>query len=312
MPSATDKTTILFLAANPVDTDPLRLSAELRDIQAAIRLAQHRDRFVMQDKWAVRIDDLRRAMLDYEDVPLILHFAGHGEAGALYLEADDGQARPIEGQRLKKFLKLFPNIKCVVLNACYSDTLADALVEVVPCVVGMEAQATDVFAVKFAVAFYDGVGAGRTYERAYDVAAGSLELEGGLDAVRPVFRQGTVAAPPPAPPDVGNGGSGYPPLAVPRIIDITGSQHGALADALADAYGTVDALGQMVRRKLNLNLNTITGSANIGTATFELVDWADRSGFLTELIQGALDTQPRNQKLRDFAMSVGAKEVKQP
>ena len=128
----TDKTTILFLAANPVDTDPLRLNEELRDIKEALGQSTQRDRFNLQSEVALRIPDLRRAMLRHKDTPIIIHFAGHGDTGAIFLEGNDGLAKPVEGGPLSRFLARFLNIECVVLNACYSEELADALIEVVP------------------------------------------------------------------------------------------------------------------------------------------------------------------------------------
>lgn len=95
-----DKVTILFLAANPVDTDQLRLGEELRDIMASLRQATHRDRFVALDEWAVCIEDLRRALLRYKDAPLILHFAGHGVGDAIVLKGKHGQAKLVEASAL--------------------------------------------------------------------------------------------------------------------------------------------------------------------------------------------------------------------
>ena len=96
---------------------------------------------------------------------------------------------------------------------------------------------------------------------------------------------------------------------MPPLTTITGQQHGQLAEALVDAFGNVGTLGQMVQIEMNRNLDAIAGGATISAVAFNLVDWAKRSGYLTELIQGAVDTQPRNQKLRDYAKSVGAKEA---
>ena len=70
------KITILFLAANPKDTDRLRLDEEVRTIDERLRLAQHRDRFNLEQQWAVRTHDILDAMLRYQ--PDIVHFSGHG------------------------------------------------------------------------------------------------------------------------------------------------------------------------------------------------------------------------------------------
>ncbi|WP_272819180.1 hypothetical protein [Scytonema hofmannii] len=45
---------ILILAANPKSTTPLRLDEEVREIDAGLQRAKHREQFVLEQKWAVR------------------------------------------------------------------------------------------------------------------------------------------------------------------------------------------------------------------------------------------------------------------
>lgn len=51
-----------------------------------------------------------------------------------------------------------PSVRIVVLNACFGDALADALLGVVDCVVGMRGAVDDEAARAFAVAFYRALG----------------------------------------------------------------------------------------------------------------------------------------------------------
>jgi hypothetical protein len=90
----------------------------------------------------------------------------------------------------------------------------------------------------------------------------------------------------------------------PQIAAITGRQHGELADALVDAFGSKEELSQMVRRELDQNLDAIAGGSSLSALAFNLVDWARRSGYLRELVQGALNAKPRNQKLREFVAAL--------
>ncbi len=69
-------TKILILSANPKDTSRLRLDEEVREIEEGLLRSKHRDRFQIQARLAVRMIDIRRALLDYE--PKIVHFSGHG------------------------------------------------------------------------------------------------------------------------------------------------------------------------------------------------------------------------------------------
>jgi hypothetical protein len=67
---------ILFLAANPKDTDPLQLGEGVRAIRERLRLADLRDQFVIEQEWAVRVTDLQGFLLQHR--PQIAHFSGHG------------------------------------------------------------------------------------------------------------------------------------------------------------------------------------------------------------------------------------------
>lgn len=110
-------------------------------------------------------------------------------------------------------------------------------------------------------------------------------------------------------------------LIVPYLSTIKGTQWTEFTDALMDAYNR-ESLSEMVRVKLERNLDEIAGGSTYSAVAFNLVDWAKRSGYLTELLQGALDMPPRKvtkkgstsvnfpkRKLQEFARSVGAQEA---
>lgn len=178
------KLTILFLAANPVGTDPLCLDKELSELQNALR--PFRSRFVIESKWAVHIKDMRRAMDDY--CPTIVHFSGHGNEEGIQVEGDDGQPRLVTQKALTEFFALYPNVQCVIFNACYTDALIESVAHRVPCVIGMRSIVTDQAAIKFAEAFYDSIGAGKSYQLAFDGARVALLMEGLFDEAKPVIR----------------------------------------------------------------------------------------------------------------------------
>lgn len=52
------KHVILFVAANPRTSDPLRLAEECAEIQRELKMAPHRDDFQFESRWAVSIDEL--------------------------------------------------------------------------------------------------------------------------------------------------------------------------------------------------------------------------------------------------------------
>ena len=146
--------TIPILAANPKGTQPLRLNEEVKKIDQGLERAKRRDQFKLVQKWAVTDDDLRRALLDNE--PEIVHFSGHGSgADGLAFEDDSGHIQLISGDALSRLFELCADsVKCVVLNACYSEAQADAIAGHIDFVVGMKKAIGDEAAIKFAVGFY--------------------------------------------------------------------------------------------------------------------------------------------------------------
>jgi len=56
---------ILFLAANPRDTNSQRLKEEMRGIKKALRHVKFINKLVIRQQWAVRIADLQEYLLQY-------------------------------------------------------------------------------------------------------------------------------------------------------------------------------------------------------------------------------------------------------
>lgn len=168
---------ILFLAANPKDTSSLRLDEEIRGIDIALRGADFRDRFDIKQQWAVRVADLQNHLLRYK--PDIVHFSGHGSsASEIVLEDITGKSHVVPARALSQvFSILKDNIRCVVLNACYSQQQAQAIAEHIDCVIGMSQAIGDVAAVSFAVAFYQALGYGRNVKTAFDLGCSEIDLE---------------------------------------------------------------------------------------------------------------------------------------
>ncbi len=79
-------------------------------------------------------------------------------------------------------------IKCVVLNACYSEVQAEAIAEHIDYVVGMRKGIKDTAAIEFAVAFYDALGAGESIEFAHKLACNAVKLAGLPEYLTPVLK----------------------------------------------------------------------------------------------------------------------------
>ncbi|MBU7582282.1 MAG: AAA-like domain-containing protein [Nostoc sp. TH1S01] len=179
---------ILILSAHPTNGRPLRLDQEVREIQAGLKRAKSRDKFEIISSWAVRPEDLRRALLDYE--PEIVHFSGHGAGNqGLVLENEAGKGQLVSTEALTKLFSLFQDkIECVLLNACYSEVQAEAIFQHIDCVVGMNQEIGDEAAREFAVGFYDALGADRSYQDAYEFGCNAIDLKSIPESSTPVLK----------------------------------------------------------------------------------------------------------------------------
>ena len=181
---------ILILAAIP---HGLCLDKEIRSIFECIQHAVKRDIFKVEIRVAVRPQDIRRAI--EEEKPQIVHFCGHGlEDGSLVLEDDGGNNKPVSPSGLAALFKLHADyVKCVVLNACHSIKVAEAICQYINYAIGMNQAIQDKSAIKFAEGFYDGLGFETSeeqdmYQRAFDEGLVSIKLENLSQAEIPIIK----------------------------------------------------------------------------------------------------------------------------
>ncbi|MEZ4864805.1 MAG: CHAT domain-containing protein [Caldilineaceae bacterium] len=172
-----DKTVILFVAADPKDQTKLRLGEEIREIAEKLRLATLRDNFILNQRLSVRPTDLTQALLD--ENPRIVHFSGHGLGGGkLCFEDKNGNTHPVSPDALAGLFREFADIvQCILLNACFSNVLAEALAKHIDYVIGMHSEINDDAAIAFTTGFYQALGAGRTIEQAYRIGCEQIRLE---------------------------------------------------------------------------------------------------------------------------------------
>ncbi len=188
---------VLFLAANPMSSSRLALDEEARAIEEKIRDARHRNRVVVRTRWAVRPEDLQQALLEYE--PTIVHFSGHGSGadGIVLHSANQNDSTFIAADALTDLFKVLKDgIRVVVLNACYSEVQARAIVQEIEFVVGMSDSIGDDAARVFAAAFYRGLAFGRSVQTAFELGINELKLMGlNQDAAIPqlIVRSGVDA-----------------------------------------------------------------------------------------------------------------------
>lgn len=178
---------ILFLAADPTDTSRLRLGEELREIQEKLQLSKGRDRLELSARMSVKPADISQSLLDVE--PQIVHFSGHGtRTGELCFEDSQGNSHLISGEALRALFSQFTDqVRCVILNACYSESQAQQIAKHVQYVIGTTHAIGDQAAIAFSVGFYQALGAGRSVEDAYQLGCAQIQLQGMSEHLTPIL-----------------------------------------------------------------------------------------------------------------------------
>lgn len=182
------KIKVLFLAADPFRPgEPLRLDAEVRAIDDAIRRGSARDCVELVSQFATRRGDLQDALMRHD--PQVVHFSGHGSArGVIFLGDEHGRAQPVGKEALGRLLGIRKDaVRVVVLNGCETLPTAEVLSEVVDYAIGMNGRIHDDSAARFAAAFYGALAMGQTLADSFAYGANQLELEDNPDAKLPVL-----------------------------------------------------------------------------------------------------------------------------
>lgn len=179
---------VLFLAADPTDAPRLRLGKEFCEIDEQLKLSNHRNRFKLElPQLFLRPKDISRALLNTQ--PQIVHFSGHGtEEGALCFEDEAGESHFVQPDALAALFEQFTDsVKCVLLNACFSEMQADAIGKHIDYVIGMNQEISDKAAISFAIGFYQALGAGRSIEDAYNFGCVQIRLQNIDEHLTPVL-----------------------------------------------------------------------------------------------------------------------------
>jgi hypothetical protein len=202
------KQVILFLAANPRDTGHVALDREARSIHVELKRSGYRDRFDFVTRWAAEPLDLLRELRELR--PTVVHFSGHGarsaaatdpaqgreivvaaasagdEPGGLSFHSAAGGRQVVSPEAIARTLAAAgAQVRLVVLNACFTEPIAEALLPHVDCVVGMSAAIHDEAARSFAIGFYGGLGEHESIAAAFAQGKAAIDLEGLPDAERP-------------------------------------------------------------------------------------------------------------------------------
>lgn len=174
--------TILFLSANPSETQRLQLAEECNEIDNKLRIASKGDKFRIEQHHAISVKDLSDTLMRYQ--PDIVHFSGHGrDDGVLVFQDSEGHERPVPPNSLTRLFQILNSdndkkIRCVLLNACYAAKQAEAIAKHIDSVIGMSTAISDKAAIDFAAYFYQGLGYGKNLKTAFDLGCNQLGLKG--------------------------------------------------------------------------------------------------------------------------------------
>jgi len=173
-----DKIVVLFLAANPLDQQQLRLDEEARAIADMIRKTKHRDSVKFESCWAVRPIDILQAL--NEHTPAVVHFSGHGsENDEIVFQDPYGNAKFVSKEAIvQTMMASSEGIRLVFFNTCYSRNQAEAVIERVEAAIGMKTSIGDEAARVFSSQFYSAIGFGLSVKKAFDQAKALLMMEG--------------------------------------------------------------------------------------------------------------------------------------
>lgn len=169
---------VLMMCASPKDAgDPLRLDEEARDLKEQIRLVEKpKQEMIVTHAWAIRTDQVQMEVMN--NSPDILHFSGHGDTGILCFEDKNGNVAEVSAAAIEGLVKLSDSVQCLVLNACFSESVARQVKAYVKAVIGCSVEINDDAAIAFTRAFYRAIRHGHSIRRSYDAALNELQLNG--------------------------------------------------------------------------------------------------------------------------------------
>jgi len=227
-----EKIKVLLFAANPRGSAPLDLPREFREIDEEVGRGKFRDAVELILVPGTRPVDLLRRL--NENQPQVVHFSSHGNPDEIILESGEGDAKAsdpygpsVRSADERDMKRVRPdevasgstsqgqpqvvsksalvdvlrscnegNLRLVVLNACNTRPQAEALTEVVDCVVSMNRTISDRAAIKFAASFYGALAFGRSVRKAFDQGVARLSAEGIAESDTPelLMRAGVDAS----------------------------------------------------------------------------------------------------------------------
>ena len=170
------------MSANPDGTATTHAAAEAREIRRELgRLPAFR----FEDRGAIGPRDLTAALLELR--PRIVHLSAHGAEGYLYLEREMGQPHVVSPRSVADlFGEATDYVECVVIGACHSEPLAEAILEYIDPVIGVDGRLPSSVAIAFSIGFYQALAAGEPIAKAFRYGRKQVFLQYGDEIANPV------------------------------------------------------------------------------------------------------------------------------
>ncbi|MDX1908239.1 MAG: COR domain-containing protein [Bacteroidia bacterium] len=169
------KRKILFLAANPLKTDPLQLDFETKEFKTELALGHAKAQFELLYELALDKSSFLRIK---GKNPSIIHFSGHGNEKGICIQDGQNQVKIIPNEILDPFFKNLKGItELVFLNSCLSSNQAEIIAQYIPYVVGTKVKIDDNLAIAFSSGLYNGLGEGLGYKDAIERGRWSVGIE---------------------------------------------------------------------------------------------------------------------------------------
>jgi hypothetical protein len=185
MRTARTQPVILFIGVNPKNKTRLRLEEEAKLIEAALQ--QREGAFCFLFKGAVTVEELRELLLKHR--ARIIHLSGHADDGGFYFENDRGNASLIRTDALADLFGLVrTGLHCVVISACSSSRLAEAIGQHVPYAIGMRGTIGDQAALQFARGFYDALAHDYSYVSSFEYGCNAIDIKNIAESRVPILK----------------------------------------------------------------------------------------------------------------------------
>lgn len=168
---------VLYTTANPNPKSPLRVDAEMHQVQEAVRGSRLRDNIALHYRPAANLKSIMDGLNDL--TPGIVHFSGHGNSGGVAV--DHAKVKPPSGKILsfdllaKAVAAVDSPPQVIVLNSCYSAGAKKAFLPPAMAVIAMGDSISDLAATAFAAQFYAAVAAGQSLKAAFDQGVVAVE-----------------------------------------------------------------------------------------------------------------------------------------